>query len=349
MQNIESILIKQVSGHPLLPEEQEQLEAWLNQAPANQKVYENFVAFWSHHSEHQLAKTREEMWVRIEEGISKNPTSQTVAATAKKVQTRAVWFKNLSPKYWYAAILLLSIGIGFAQKLLYTKQTPPPVQQAEQIAYTVRECPKGQKLTIVLPDSSVVKLNAGSRLHVREPYMGNTREVKLEGEAFFEVVRNTEVPFVVLAGQTQTVVKGTSFNVSAYPDRERIEVAVASGLVEVAALAQKEPGVQLAPKEKAVFRKEDQTLEQGLFSEDDLAWVQGKIVFRNAPLKRVISVLENWYGISCRVEGQIPDTLRLSGEFEREALRNVLDGLSYSAGIRYQLHNSKEVIIYTNH
>lgn len=129
-------------------------------------------------------------------------------------------------------------------------------------------------LDIYLPDSTHVWLNEDSKIAYASDFNSSERRVTLSGEAYFEVRRDEEVPFIVQTGTAETRVLGTTFNVRAYEDEESIEVAVTSGKVRFSSLAEGEnESVFLRRNERGVYDKETNSLEKELrFEYDQLAW-----------------------------------------------------------------------------
>jgi len=252
----------------------------------------------------------------------------------------------LKPFPWYwnvAAILLVMLGsvlwLGWDE--LKQANTEEPAIAQHRI---IQENPRGQKHQFALPDGSTVWLNAESRLEYPEPFSPDTREVTLQGEAFFEVVSDQTRPFIIKTDEVTTTVLGTSFNISAYPEDCAISVSVATGKVEVDG-----PHVQkimLLPTEQANYEKEDQSIEKTNFNpEEILGWKDGLIYFKEASFKHIVEELERWYNVEITVDN-IQKYRRFSGEFRKQSLENVLNGISFSLDFDYKMEG-KHVYIFT--
>eukprot|EP01132_Coremiostelium_polycephalum_P022666 gene22666-26912_t len=130
-----------------------------------------------------------------------------------------------------ASILLLSMVLLLWQRI---KQSTEQISAtAKAIKYAEAKSGYGQVLKIVLADSSTVWLNSGSRLRYPEKFNGSSRELYLEGEAFFNVVHKKSQPFIVHSGALNTQVLGTSFNIKAYKNSAQLKVSVATGKVGI--------------------------------------------------------------------------------------------------------------------
>ncbi len=232
----------------------------------------------------------------------------------------------------YAAILLLMTSIGLVIKNFYFTNQYAETQAVNGI---VRSNPKGQKSIIHLPDGTKVHLNSGSVLQYFSDYQSN-RYVELEGEAFFEVEKKPENPFVVKSGGITTTALGTTFNVNI--DDSGVKVLLIEGKVRVETV-EKTGGKILNPMEEVTY-----DFGTGLSevipanNMDDVLWVQGIIKFENTPLEEVVEVLEDWYGVEIVIVGE-PMDFRYSGQFNNEYLSNVLQTMSYSLGMEYRIED----------
>lgn len=188
-----------------------------------------------------------------------------------------------------------------------------------------------------LPDGSRITLNAASKLVYPEQFEGRTREVRLTGEAFFEVTRDSLQPFVVEAGSARVKVLGTSFSVKAVPG-ETVEVHVATGrvmLFRIDARTADTTSVILEAGQRGVLRVNalrPEVVEQ--IPPDDLFWANRSLDFSGTPLQEVIGMLEKYYGI--RVTVSNPDILlcRLSATFADEPPARIMTVIAESFGLQ---------------
>ena len=247
--------------------------------------------------------------------------------------------RNLSWKIAASIALLVSAGI-FA--LLYFNPT------SEYITKTTQ---RGQRSTVTLSDGSIVKLNAGSAITFAEHFTGHTREVMLEGEAFFEVKKDPGRPFVVKSGDLQPTVLGTSFNIRAYPGDSEMTVTVASGRVQVESVVGREEGqtsgqlqndveqkkVVLSPNQQALYRVSARHLQSREISlEHYLAWTSDLIILDETPMEEVVKHLERWYDIEIAFEDKGLGKCRLTGKYKTDQLINILESLEFMQGITYR-------------
>ena len=199
-----------------------------------------------------------------------------------------------------------------------------------------------------LPDGSTVWLNADSKLIYPENFEDDQRIVQLDGEAFFNVVRDTLRPFIVQTGSISTRVLGTSFNISALTHHNDIKVAVATGLVGVEEMnAEKETAI-LAPSQMAVYSKATKSLRtQPCDIEFITSWKDGIIIFREANINQVVTELERWYGVQFILDSDLKLDNSITADFDNQTLEYLLDGLSYMSSIKYRIED-KKVYLFNN-
>ncbi|MBV6647240.1 MAG: DUF4974 domain-containing protein, partial [Cyclobacteriaceae bacterium] len=159
---------------------------------------------------------------------------------------------------------------------------------------------------------------------------------KLQGEAFFEVIKNPEKVFVVKSAGLQTQVLGTKFNVSNY-QHERASVTVLSGKVQVRSKTTREP-VTLVKDERVTYLSHSGDLIKDHVDAAALAsWTQGIIHFDNTSLRHVAQVLERWYGVSVVFENEEAKSCTISGKYINPTLESVLESIQFVKGLDYAI------------
>lgn len=286
------------------------------------------------------------MWDKIKEGAAQKAVLESTGAVVVPISSEAVLnkkrvIKARFPTFWrYAALLLFSLGFGWLwnlNKVGHDEEVPAVVKWQNY------ETPLGVKSTITLSDGSVVTLNSGTKIRYVENFIGTEREVFLEGEAFFEVASDTIKPFVVYAGGLSTRALGTSFNIRAFED-EMTEVALVTGLVEV----RETDGLdveRILPGEGVCSLPGKGNLNRKKVNLDHItAWMNKTIIFDNTPFYKAMLTLENWYGVRIDVVNLKNKDLKITGRYQDETLKNILEGLSYGTGMDYRI-KGKEVTI----
>lgn len=197
--------------------------------------------------------------------------------------------------------------------------------------------PYGNQSRIVLSDSTVVWLNAGSRLCYPTVFKNKTREVLLLGEAFFEVAKNPNKPFIVKTSDLEIRVLGTKFNVSSYEEDELVQTVLKEGSVDI-----RRPGVLffdhhvvLKPNQMASFDKTTNlTTIQNVDVDFYTLWTKGLISFEDIELNRVTKQLERFYNISINFSDPEKKIMRISGKLdlkqERKEVMEYLEKVSLS-------------------
>ncbi len=191
----------------------------------------------------------------------------------------------------------------------------------------------GRMSTIILGDGTKVKLNAESEIFYPKRFSDNLREVRLIGEAYFEVKHNPEKPFIITTGNLKTKVLGTKFNIRAYSEEEKTTVALESGKVEVE--IQNNASVDrvlLKPTEMLVYNKGDQESSKTNFDPDEvLGWKDGILFFKDAGFDEIQEKLERWYGVHVVIKNGKNIKRRFTGSFKNKSLDLVLQGIGFAS------------------
>lgn len=236
--------------------------------------------------------------------------------------------------YPYAALWLLAfIGIGFG-----IWQGQRMLKGAHPITVE-RQNEKGAPVCYILPDSSRVYLAAGSTIRYPASFSDDSREVNLEGEAFFEIQHHPHKAFIVHSGVMQTRVLGTSFKVLAVDERP-MEVAVATGKVAVS--VQEEELTTLTPGYKVVLDRKTKQLSKEQIHLSSLArWKSGDFVYEKLEMVHIANDLQNRFGIKMEfVDNQIKNN-RVTGTFDaNQSIENVLKTLAVAGNFHYEIKDS---------
>ena len=189
-----------------------------------------------------------------------------------------------------AATLILIVAVGITH---YKSHKSNPQNQLTEIT-----TPYGQQSSFILPDSSIVYLNAGSKLKYPKHFATNKRMVTLEGEAFFDVKHKTTQPFIIQTGKVSTTVLGTSFNVKAFPKESHIAITVKTGKVGVVFKEKNHPAIinfLLPDQQIQIDTKTGKTNKDEINAEAICDWRNYRMFFYNASLKEITSTIERTY------------------------------------------------------
>ena len=210
-------------------------------------------------------------------------------------------------------------------------------------------------IRIHLQDGTVVSLAKDSRLTYPRKFDGQQRVVYLSGEAFFDVAKNPDRPFLVYANETVTKVVGTSFRIKAYATAPNVIVAVRTGRVSV--FAQKDfdlnpvtpqtKGVVLTPNQQAIFSRQEAQLQKTLVEQPVLLAPpaeQPSFDFDNTPIHTVFALLEKAYGVDIVYDDALFTNRTLTVSLEDESLYEKLDVICKTVGVSYQIIDTQVII-----
>ncbi|MFD1772268.1 FecR family protein [Sphingobacterium suaedae] len=206
----------------------------------------------------------------------------------------------------------------------------------------------GGPIKYVLPDSTSVYLAAGSELRYPAQFSGGTREIHLNGEAFFDVTPDATKPFVIHTGNVRTRVLGTSFRVTAF-DSTAVEVAVASGRVQVTDHQSEEPRALalLTKGQKVHYDAVRGSVRKGLVDAASLEnWASGEVYFDGQELDKILASLQRIYGVAFRLEDPRLAAVRLNATFSAtEPLDDVMEMLAFVGKFTYRYDSQQQVMI----
>ncbi|MBT1688805.1 FecR family protein [Dawidia soli] len=253
----------------------------------------------------------------------------------------SVWRRAVPMVLRVAATVVVALGLGW---LAYTRFDAEPSPR-----YITQKTVRGQRATVTLADGSVVRLNAQSQITYPEKFTTDTREVQLTGEAFFDVHRDPEHPFIVHAQGLKTSVLGTSFNIRAEASAATVQVTVKTGSVQVEPEANDSRRLVLAPAQQATYTRADASLtRQTVALERYLAWTDDIIYLDNTPIREMVETLEKWYGVTISLEQEALGNCLISGKYKSDQLVNILEGLEFMQGITYRFVNNRTIILSGN-
>lgn len=201
--------------------------------------------------------------------------------------------------------------------------------------------PLGGIYQITLPDGTKVWLNAGSSLKYPMSFAKNERRVSLEGEAFFEVTKDSARPFKVLSKGQEIEVLGTAFNVNAYPDNTVIKTTLVNGKVKLSNDKRYSEAIYLLPGQQSTNSNNGKIQLANVDTAPFTAWKEGLFYFDETPLSDALQQIGRWYNVEVKYKGDVPQT-HFYGRIKRsKPLRDVLDVLE-EGGLRFELSKSDE-------
>ena len=213
----------------------------------------------------------------------------------------------------------------------------------EKVEFNTLVIPRGSEYNVVLADGTKVFLNAGSEISYPVVFAGDKREVKLKGEAYFEVRKDERRPFFVQAGDVQIQVLGTSFNVTAYPGRGRIETTLEEGKIQ---LTDGRESVEVSPGKQAIYDIEDGRFEvKQVDTKLYTAWKDGYYKFDQMTLEDIMETLALWYDLNVFYQNPGVKSLEFTGRLRRyDEVVSLFEKLEQTGLVVFEV-NGKNVII----
>ncbi len=362
------IIIKYFAGKATR-EESRLLSDWLDQNKSNREIFASLkkALIEIEANAVQDSSASSMAYKKFLDHINKYETIKT--AERKK--------KNISLRYnilRYAAIFAVIFSVGTGSYFLGHNSAPGAGNN-----YCEIEVPYGSRSTVILPDGSKIWLNAGSKIKYNRHFYKNSREVFLEGEAYFNVEK-TKRPFIVYTSHINIHVLGTVFNVKSYPEEDNIEATLIQGNIRIESKKSDKP-VFLKPKEKLTFHKHDAKAEVSQYKKEDepdqtrykastdikvdlipvqaihikrnvnteeyTSWKDGNLIFNKEPLESLARKLERKYDITFSFENEELKKYSYSGTLRDFPLEQVLRALELTSPVKYSI-NEKTVRLYFN-
>ncbi len=277
----------------------------------------------------------------------------------------------------FALIALLTIGY-FTYPLFF----PAVKLQAKTIADKSEVSTKyGSRTKLQLPDGTQVWLNSGSKLSYDKSYGNGLREVSLSGEAYFDVVKNPALPFVIHTTSIDIKVLGTAFNVKSFPGEKNTETSLIRGSIEVSFRNKRTGKIILKPNEKLITANEDTLKETTAINTTsdkiksstttntkeadkqepivmvshltyapadstviETSWMDNKLIFRSETFEDLAIKMERWYGVNIRFADESIKPKKLNGNFKNETVQEALKALQLITPFSYKM-NKDEIVI----
>lgn len=299
-----------------------------------------------------------------------NALSGKLFGVQEPVQVPSVGVLKALLRYTAAAAAVAAVVTG---SVLFWKSYHQQQKPKQNIVSTKN----GSRSKIELPDGTQVWLNGGSQLTYNDAYGKELREIKLSGEAFFDVAKDAEHPFIIHANEIDIKVLGTAFNVRAYPDDKRTEAALIRGLIEVSFKGRPADRLYLKPNEKISVMNGEilrtdlnekalvvtaattsvRNAEEPLIAFSKIAyqspvdstvletaWVKNKFIFRNKSFEELAKDMERWYNVSFDCKDSSLLQKHFTGSFYHETITEALEILKLSYPFHYTIDKNKNTI-----
>lgn len=361
-------LIKKYLNHTATPEERDLVERWYIQAALEQEMPDtspDFPGIETEMFKALLAKQQgntKKLWPKL--------TAISVAAIVFIASLVTLWYRadhplpsrytNDVPAGGNKALLTLQNGqtinltdlkngqiaqqsgiqiIKTTDGQLVYKSVENKIPLINASSNTI-STPKGGQYQLILPDGTKVWLNAGSKLNYPVSFKGRRdREVDLSGEAYFEVKKDKEQPFIVKSAHQQIKVLGTHFNISAYPEDADVKTTLLEGSVEVNAKTILKPG------EQSVLSHDQIRVEQ-VDTEISVAWKNGDFMFKNEPLENIMQKIARWYNVDVIYADQLVSKKKFGGTISKfKNVSEVLCMLELTEEVHFKIEGRRITVL----
>lgn len=342
-----NLIAKKLAGEAS-PAELQELEVLLRSNPELHYPVQTIADLWEHTSPDDKMQAEEAFNRHLDRidhlNIDYSPTLTVVTDKpehSSRFRRRAMVWGPVALVV-IGAILLITRPAGTPGTDIAAK---PPILPAREISTTT-----GSRTSITLPDSTRVWLNAGSHIEYGKLFDGESREVSLTGEAFFDVAPDASHPFIIHTPKLDVRVLGTSFNLKSYPTDKTTEATLIRGSIEISIRNRPKDKIILKPNEKLVVNNDDSLLVRKTAKRKEVrpeslviiskptyehhsgaiietSWVDNKLIFQDEEFGDLARQMERWYGVSIRFEEAGLQDLRFTGSFDKETIRQALNAL----------------------
>ena len=323
---IEALLPGYLSGD-ITDKDREVIDEWRAESPENETLYLDNRKAWE-----AITLLHEMEQFNSFEALNKVNTRIAQSASTK-------WWMTIQR---VAAILLLPLMIysGYVTFRNFSLKNLPE----EQVMMQTVTSRQGMVTRFTLADGTKIWLNSCSELKFPTRFTGKVREVKLKGEAFFEVTKNEKQPFRVNAKELNVEVLGTSFNVINYNDDNQSEVILVEGKVRLSSQKdqiKKELGL-MNPGQRAVYDQEVRNVvTENVDVDKYIAWRDGNLIFRDDKMEDVVKRLSRWFNVEIVILDPEIKSYIYKATFRNENLKQVMNLLAISAPIDYRITECK--------
>ena len=317
--NIEDLLISYYDGKATADEVRE-IEAWIKSSDGNKKKAIDIYTLLLMTDAQQVA-----------ENIDLNEELTKVKGHMQGSKYHIPWWSWMQR---VAVFLLIPMTITIFI-LLYQSGSAAPIRTQ---LYEIRTQP-GMITSFRLPDSTLVYLNSGSVLKYPSAFTGDIREVSLDGEAYFDVTKDSTRKFIVSTLQNSKVeVLGTHFNLEAFDEMDEVITTLVEGKVEFVYEKDGQGSkILMRPGQKVIYNNKDgQILSYNTNGESELAWMDQKIIFDKTPFKAALHILKKRYNVDFIVNTSKFDKYTFTGAFTEQYIEEILENFKISSHIRWR-------------
>ncbi len=332
------LIIKYLSGS-ISREEKTKLNNWLESDIKNKRMLTLFEQVWNTQEKDSEKVNIQTAWNNISKnaGIAISFEDSKTDVIPIQIPSRHIKSKYVYQILRYAAVFLVAVSLIFIYK-----NAKQGIQAPEQQQILVQH---GNQSSVSLADGSTVTLDAGSKLSFPKVFAGNTREVFLSGEAYFEVTHYPQKPFVIHANKGIVTVLGTKFNVRAWQfGNNEVKVVVADGKVSLRSDSHNHGIAAIINKGKMSYLTNvslEASIPEKVNVESHLAWMKRELILENAPLNEVLDKLSRWYDLQFELPSPVYNKVRITGTFRKKSVDHILEAIALMTRLDYKRNNNK--------
>lgn len=321
--NIDELLVKSMLDEASIAEQIE-IKQWLLDDDDNQRYFEHFELIWNESK--RLARTS-----TVDENAAWERFKVRTNAKDRETEVIPMYPKPVFRILRMVAMVLMTAGVGWLSYIFATRSSSDEMLTVSSGMQT---------LTDTLPDGSVVTLNRKSSISYPQEFAGKTRQVRLTGEAFFDVKPDKSKPFLISVNDVTVKVVGTSFNVK--DNAEKTEVIVETGIVEVSRDTQR---VRITPREEATIVKASAEMRKGITADEFHNYYRTRRLFCDGtPLWRLVEILNEAYEADIVIGNQRLKNLPINTTFDQNSLESILGVVSETLSLKVEHHGDQIIL-----
>ena len=321
--NIDELLVKSMLDEASIAEQIE-INQWLLDDDDNQRYFEHFELIWNESK--RLARTS-----TVDENAAWERFKARTTAKDRETEVMPMYPKPVFRILRMVAMVLMTAGVGWLSYIFATRSSSDEMLTVSSGMET---------LTDTLPDGSIVTLNRKSSISHPQQFEGKTREVRLTGEAFFDVKPDKSKPFLISVNDVTVKVVGTSFNVK--DNAEKTEVIVETGIVEVSRDTQR---IRITPREEATIVKASAEMRKSITADEFHNYYRTRRLFCDGtPLWRLVEILNEAYEADIVIGNERLKNLPINTTFNQNSLESILGVVSETLSLKVEHHGDQIIL-----
>lgn len=245
-------------------------------------------------------------------------------------------------KYWVAAAAIIIATFGFS--FYYLSDSFGLVNnQTVADSYKVINTKRAEKRTVILSDGSTVRMNYETEIRVPEQFEKDERIVYLKGQAYFDVSRDTERPFIIYTEDSKTQVLGTSFDINT-KEHGQTKIIVTSGKVAFSERNQPDNLVTLTLNDRAILSADKSIATDEVNAKRLTGWTENRLAFYNQTFEEIIEVIEPWYNVEVTVNNPEVLSMQYTFIYDNPSLSLLMERMSVVAGFEYRIEGQSVIV-----